>query len=142
MTTTSFDLLQASTPANRNLRWLCTLVSACVSVGLATWSAVGLSHLGLSPGAAFSVAVRGAPTTMLWFMPLWLPELTFGFFAQASRWLRLVCGAVGVGIGVALIVGLAAARANETILVGLALIYLVLGTFNCWFAARSRKSAG
>ena len=141
VTTTSFDLLKTPAPASRNLRWLCAIVSACVSVGLATWSALGLSHLGLSPSVAFGVAVRGAPTMMLWFLPLWLPELAFGVVAPASRWLRLICGAIGVGIGVALIIGLAAARANETFLVALALTYLVLGAFNCWFGVRSRRSS-
>ena len=142
VTNMRLDLLKTNALPSRYVRWLCTIASGCVSIGVATWGAIGLSHLGLSPSAALSNAARGAPAMMLWFLPLWAPELALGFVASAStsRWLRLICGAVGVGIGVALIVGLAAARANESSLIAIALTYLVLGAFNCWFGARSRRS--
>src|SRR5262249_3171242 len=104
------------TPAlrSRTLHWLCTTTSTCVSVGMATWAAILGFHAGVLPSEALTFAARLIPTMMFWFLPLWAPDVSFAVGTTVSKWLRLVCGAIGVGIGLALILGLAAARAKET----------------------------
>lgn len=75
---------------------------------------------------------------MLWLLPLWLADLLPGSKSATSIWLRLTCGAVGIGIGTAVVVGWGPA-VGESPLGALAIAYIVLGAFNCWIGNRVRR---
>ena len=124
----------------RILGWLCTAASLAMSLALAAWVAVHLPNAQLSIGTLWFV-VRGGIEMMLYLLPVWAPDFAVRIAPSVSKWLRLICGAVGMGIGIALIVGLAAARFNAGFLIAVALMYLALGAYNCWFSSQRLRFA-
>ena len=120
----------------RILRWLCTAVCLAVSVALAIWVVVRGLSVGLSPTEALWPVVRGTGEMMLYLVPLWTPDVAVGVVPSVSKWLRVICGAIGIGIGLAVAVGLAATRTSAAFLVAVALMYLALGAYNCWLSSR------
>ena len=126
---------EITTLNGRMLRWLCTAASLAVSVALAIWVAVRGLSAWLSPAEALWFVIRGTGEMMLYLVPLWAPDVV-GVVPSVSKWLRMICGAIGIGIGLAVIVGLAAARTSAAFLVVVALMYLALGAYNCWLSSR------
>ena len=120
----------------RMLQWLCTTASLVVSIALATWVFVHGPNVMLPPSGTLWVVVRGAIEMMLYLLPLWAPDFAVGMAPSVAKWLRLICGAIGIGIGLAVIVGLAAARFGAAFLLAVALMYVALGAYNCWLSSR------
>lgn len=124
---------------DRSQRWLCTVACAGIALMLTLWSVLALPADLLTPTEAALHIARGIPTLMLWFLPLWCPDLAYGLGAPMGRWLRLVCGAVGMGVGAAVMAGLVFSRTSAGFLVALSLTYVVLGAWNLRLGFRARR---
>ena len=77
---------------------------------------------------------------MLYLLPLWLPDFALGLPPLVIKWVRLICGAVGAGIGCTIFTVLVVGRLQETLLWWIAAAYFVLGVYNVWLSSRRLTS--
>ena len=129
---------EAATPVSRTLRWPCTAACLVVSFSLVTWLSIRGPFPSHSFGEGLGRIARGAPELMVIFLPLWIVELAFALAPFAPRWLRLICGAIGVAIGIAMTL-LSGFWSDTTTLVVMTLTYFKLGFYNCWLALRWQR---
>lgn len=120
---------------NRVLRWFGTAASLVISIGLATLVIGRVPNAGLSVASSVWFVARGVGEMMFYLLPLWAADVLAYVVPAAMKWIRLVCGALGLGIGIAVIVGLTVARGGSEFLVAICCIYLALGAFNCWLSS-------
>ena len=129
---------EATTPIGRMLRWPCTAACSAVSFALVTWLSVRGPFTSPPLVEGLGRIARGAPELMVFFLPLWLPELAFALAPSGPRWLRLICGAIGIANGIAMTL-LSGFWSDTTTLVVMTLTYFTLGFYNCWLALRWQR---